>query len=518
MPKVEIPRKEYTFGKGQWTSNCQICDIDDHEMLSRTTYCSRHGCSPDCDFTVKVLTCSNSDQEILYVGGVHTLKVSSEPEKKVRTKHSPLLVSFVTERIHRFPKSIMKEWKKDFSKEVCPDLNSFQNLVCRLRAKEFSNAEAKILEYLDTLKFTTDPSLVFSFRADIKNRKLVDDNNLVIGFTSKNCLQNVERCHAGGRDAMLHIDATYCLNNCRLPVVVVGVSDAMGHLHPLAVFLVKNETADTYNVLLKLLKEEIRSSLTIQFQPKYVMTDAAKSFLKAVKDSFPDALHLTCFFHVKQACRKKAKKDWKVIDGLIDCLHFTQEEEDYSLAYEDVMSTMQGINPRFAAYFERIWGAESDNKKWQIFNAPPAFCTTNNPVEQLNKSLKALHVKRKSPLVICMQGLVSFLSEEQAEFRSTRIRSEDLEKKWEAHFPDLSIIQEADGYYQIEHKPSSKVAWASDSFCDCAYKRKWSHCIHTFYVAVKKKNLIPAYRRSFSAPSKLKGRPKFHEKAPIIFI
>ena len=47
----------------------------------------------------------------------------------------------------------------------------------------------------------------------------------------------------------------------------------------------------------------------------------------------------------------------------------------------------------FHAYFKKQW-MESEFCNWQIYQTPPGFTTTNNPIESYNGMLKAFFTNR----------------------------------------------------------------------------------------------------------------------------
>jgi hypothetical protein len=480
-------------------------------MRNRIGKCKRTSCSSRCGVRIAVRECKSSEAVQFATKGLHVPGRRPTP----RFRHSKLFKDLVKDCFYQHPARILKEWSRSHPRDKCPSLKSVQNLVARLKRKEFANSEARVLEYLDALPFSTaDPSVVYSFRKDNRNRKLVEDENLVIGFTNLNSLRNLERAVENGREMMLHVDATYNLNNCGFPLVVVGVSDAMGHLHVVAMFLVRNETADSYKLIFFLLQREVRNNLNMELEPHFVMSDAAKSIAKAVGKKFPESLHMLCYFHVKQACKRKAKGNWRRIGPLLDKIHFSRNAEEFEAIFSDVLGQLNTLDTSFASYFKKNW----KKKPWQIFHVPPAFCTTNNPLEQLNRSLKATHIVRKTSLVECMRGLVGFLGESQIEFKNERYRLPELERKWEAHFPDFDIAARDGALFRVLHRPSGKSVLCNTDECPCPYKRKWGDCIHNFYVQVKEHAHRPHYRRGFSNAPTTRGRPIFHNSAPLIFM
>ncbi|ETN01786.1 hypothetical protein PPTG_16877 [Phytophthora nicotianae INRA-310] len=78
----------------------------------------------------------------------------------------------------------------------------------------------------------------------------------------------------------------------------------------------------------------------------------------------------------------------RVLGGLND-LHYATTEAQFIITQERVLDDWS-LHPGLASfkeYFARVW-LSSRFCRWQIFHTPPAFATTNNPVESFNGAIK----------------------------------------------------------------------------------------------------------------------------------
>jgi hypothetical protein len=83
-------------------------------------------------------------------------------------------------------------------------------------------------------------------------------------------------------------------------------------------------------------------------------------------------------------------------------MHWTVSEEEYLRKLHHFMIKYEQQAPEFSNYFRRQWG-EGVYCRWQMWNNPRGFATTNNPLEAFNWYLKescSENVKQKLPLFI----------------------------------------------------------------------------------------------------------------------
>lgn len=133
-----------------------------------------------------------------------------------------------------------------------------------------------------------------------------------------------------------------------------------------------------------------------QFEVLYAMGDADDAQYNAVQRVLGIDSNLTilmCFYHVAAKVYEKTKGlppalYTAVARGLND-LHYATTEAEFAITQARVLDDWS-LHPglaSFKTYFARVWLSRRF-RRWQIFHTPPAFATTNNPVESFSGAIK----------------------------------------------------------------------------------------------------------------------------------
>ncbi|DAZ93859.1 TPA: hypothetical protein N0F65_009581 [Lagenidium giganteum] len=96
---------------------------------------------------------------------------------------------------------------------------------------------------------------VFGFKNDQLGRPLVgrgsDEDPFLLGVPSKRLLRHLD---ALMDTFVFHVFATFKLSSLGYPVLVCGVSDVIRHFHPVALFIMSQQTEDLYREALYALR------------------------------------------------------------------------------------------------------------------------------------------------------------------------------------------------------------------------------------------------------------------------
>ena len=101
-----------------------------------------------------------------------------------------------------------------------------------------------------------------------------------------------------------HIDATYKITTYGYPLIVNGVSDAIGKFHPASFMVTSHETEDDFSLFYDNLINEAER-LDVNYEPEFIMQDACPASKNALIKFFPNVKFLMCYFHVKKNVREK---------------------------------------------------------------------------------------------------------------------------------------------------------------------------------------------------------------------
>jgi hypothetical protein len=136
-----------------------------------------------------------------------------------------------------------------------------------------------------------------------------DGEPTLVGITTRALLGRLRYA----RDKVLHIDATFKLNQSGYPVIVFGVSDQGRSFHPVALFVTSQLQATHYKRALERLFQQYEECFVDAPVVSDIMTDADDALYNALGlvfeargDMRPQ--HLMCFFHVMMNVKKHSSR------------------------------------------------------------------------------------------------------------------------------------------------------------------------------------------------------------------
>ena len=157
-----------------------------------------------------------------------------------------------------------------------------------------------------------------------------------------------------------------------------------------------NKSKESYKFLLSVLALKCEK-IGKRFSPNVFLTDYEKGFTAAVRDFFPEAQHLGCYFHYCQAVLKKVQKFHlateyrqnqkfrEIIQRLLTLpyLPIGLVRTNYTRIKYDrknliLIGIYDGISKIFE-YFEKTWlNGQYPLKMWNLFERPASLTTTNS--------------------------------------------------------------------------------------------------------------------------------------------
>lgn len=141
---------------------------------------------------------------------------------------------------------------------------------------------------------------------------------------------------------LIMFDATYKLNDRRMPLGIMMVIDGDGESQIAAVFIMKTESSDTMNRLFTKFKAENKSYEKIEI----IMTDKSAANLRSFSSSFPKAQCHLCVFHVLQIFEREittvkrnitTEQRAKAIEILRNMV-YSKTENDYNMSYNELLN------------------------------------------------------------------------------------------------------------------------------------------------------------------------------------
>lgn len=142
---------------------------------------------------------------------------------------------------------------------------------------------------------------------------------------------------------LLLFDATFSLNDRRMPLIILLVVDGNGESQIVGLFLAKSENGDILNTLLTHFKNENPNHINTEV----ILTDKGHANLNVVERQFPNVAHHLCIFHVAQTFEREVttlKREitptersccLKILNNMIYC----KSQAEYDALYAQLLNT-----------------------------------------------------------------------------------------------------------------------------------------------------------------------------------
>lgn len=197
---------------------------------------------------------------------------------------------------------------------------------------------------------------------------------------------------------IVFVDATYKLNDLRMPVYLFVVEDGNGETEIVAVWMVAREDEASIGSMAEIFKKH---------NPSWIKTTtmmADKDFVErdVLKEKFPDAQVLICLFHVLKTFRREITIDKlgvtaaerNLVLEIIQKMVYAKSEDEYSVLHSELAETnLKGVTE----YFDTNW--HPIKEEWvECFKSNNVTFQnrTNNRIECINQKLKGVITKHSS--------------------------------------------------------------------------------------------------------------------------
>ena len=233
-----------------------------------------------------------------------------------------------------------------------------------------------------------------------------DDNNVLSSiFFQKQSWQNMYARYP----ELILIDATYKLNNLRIPMYILMVVDDNGESEIVALWLVVYEDKDTTSHLMDIFEKHNDTTNT-----KCIMADKDMTERKVLAEKIPNATLMICLFHTLRTFRREITTEKMGISAaqrittleIICKLVYAQNNEEYQKFYELLKQTEL---EKMIHYFDDNW--HGIKEQW-VEGLKRESChylnSTNNRLESMNQKIKSV-VSRYSSILNFFQELMKCL-------------------------------------------------------------------------------------------------------------
>eukprot|EP00644_Phytophthora_capsici_P019508 jgi/Phyca11/133267/e_gw1.396.5.1 len=148
--------------------------------------------------------------------------------------------------------------------------------------------------------------------------------------------------------------------------------------------------------------EAVNVATDDKIEPCVVVCDFEEGLQAAAQVQFPDADIVGCYFHFKQACRRKMKalripeKESGIAmrKGVLDMLtvipHEKIDDKIRSICVKEDVPFTDSLWGLFWSYFRKTWLKTFTPRVWNVHDVDEAIVSrTNNPLERFNREINA---------------------------------------------------------------------------------------------------------------------------------
>ncbi|KAG4068436.1 hypothetical protein HA402_004776 [Bradysia odoriphaga] len=366
---------------------------------------------------------------------------------------------------HKLKADLMKDGKSNIS------LKTLHNVQTKQRLKQQGSNDADIMEkLLERLRQVPNARI-----------KVVTDEKLEL-------------------IAVVVYDATYQMNNARMPLITQMCVDGNGETEICSVFFARSESFISVGAMV----EAFQSFNEGWRKTRVILGDEDFADRGIYAEAFPDAVLHICLYHVLVTFHREITTA------------YAESERSYNILYSELLSLkLDKVN----SYYNENWHNIRD--EWTQFgrNAFPNYLNaTNNRTESINQKFKMVSNRHANVLSFFdnIFTTVSVLSSERdiravkMTMRVTRVRfADDCLKKYNDHltsfaFKKLELQHELSELIEfavirddsaLTKKSNGKGHSVSDQHCTCLYFSLMElKCQHLFkFWAAKKVELFQSF-------------------------
>ncbi|RQM30435.1 hypothetical protein B5M09_012813 [Aphanomyces astaci] len=287
------------------TIRCTVClGPGVHDMCTRYMKCT---CRGHCTKQLRVFTYSMSKRSVMYKWGQYgdcDPARSGAMSRSIRDQADRLFAEGIT------PSRAQHRLKSVIPAHAMPHLKTFQDRYRYYRLSTLNeHSKPSVMARLlveSRLDVGWDSTTYFSFGFEVVDAPQIgyggQSGVFKVGITTKQ-LRNEPRPST----FIFHWDATYKINSMAYPVLICGMTDPGGRFHPVAFFVIVEESTDEYEWAMRELMKVHEAVVGSPLKLDYVMGDAAKAPIAAMKNLSQLGIKtlLMCFYHCVACVNKR---------------------------------------------------------------------------------------------------------------------------------------------------------------------------------------------------------------------
>lgn len=231
---------------------------------------------------------------------------------------------------------------------------------------------------------------------------------------------------------LLLLDATYKLNDLRLPLYVMLAVDGNGESVIVALWIVTSEGRETLASMIQFFKQHNAKWI----QTSVIMTDKDMTERDVLHAEFPSASLLLCLFHTLRSFGREittakmniSPSERMMVLDLLQKIAYTRSEQQYDSFYQDLLDTRL---PKVVEYYNKNWHVCRHEWVPGLQQCTNYLQRTNNRVESINQKLKQVikHHSSMDEFVADLLRTVNALREERIHRAAYMFQKQPVVKK-----------------------------------------------------------------------------------------
>ncbi|OWY96226.1 hypothetical protein PHMEG_00033559, partial [Phytophthora megakarya] len=293
-----------------------------HTMFYRLMNCTSPSCKlkhshGKCQWRGRRLECSITKETTIHESGTHCSAVNDDRKTPLMETHKTYIREMTAQGIK--PSRIRNSMPRKFGVDMgsLPSLPKVQNYAYHCKKTKLLNhvKHKDITEFVHKLEFSghenETTAFTFGWTLDEFGKMFVgngsDENPFVVGLSTKRLLRRLDRPI---NSFILHLDATFQLNQVDYPVIVCGISDRCRSFHFVALIVSSQRTEYQYLEYLRALRNVSTRMTGKALLVSAVMDDAEDAQFNAFERVFGEDnkyIYLMCFYHLVAKVVEKSK-------------------------------------------------------------------------------------------------------------------------------------------------------------------------------------------------------------------
>ncbi|KAL0251432.1 hypothetical protein GEMRC1_000645 [Eukaryota sp. GEM-RC1] len=220
--------------------------------------------------------------------------------------------------------------------------------------------------------------------------------------------------------SMLIMDSTYSTNRFNMPLFTIAVKTCTNSTLVVVHIFMTNENNAAYKVALMMFYN------VFPVTPSIIVTDQDKALLKAIRDLYPSAHHLLCWFHIKQNLNgykhSVEESKWKTFVEMFDEMVYESSEETAATMWEEMnrkYSADEQLAPVLKYLTDHTMKVSKNFLHCHVDKLKHFNTRTTGRAESAHNALKATSRMTSRDVMGAMHQIHEYIFQQLADYRRT---------------------------------------------------------------------------------------------------